>query len=371
VIYLDNAATTYPKPECVKNALLDFMQNCGANAGRSGHAMSIDSGRVVFEARKSLADMLGIKHPMNVAFTLNATHALNLAIQGVVKKGDVVVTSPFEHNSVKRVLNAYDGIEIRVLKTDKFGHLVDVKESLKGANVVILVHANNVSGMILPVDEIFKLAKENGATTILDAAQSAGVLDISTKYTDIVCASGHKGLYGIQGTGFIALSDKFDISKIKPLMQGGTGSKSEHEIHPNFMPDMLEAGTLNAHGIATVKAGIEFINSLKKDEIINHERELREFLRSELLKMSEFKILEVPPSYETIGNLSFTHERLSPSEISLKLNEKGFCVRASLHCNPGTHKFYGTSPDGAVRVSPGYFTTLEEMESLVSVLREI
>ena len=225
--------------------------------------------------------------------------------------------------------------------------------------------------MVLPVDEIFSLAKEKGAITILDAAQSAGILDIDIKYVDIVCASGHKGLYAIQGTGFIALNDKFDISNLTLLLQGGTGSKSELEIHPDFMPDMLEAGTQNAHGIASLKAGTEFIKSLKKDEILNNERDLREFLRSKLLKMSEFKVLETPPNYETIGNLSFIHQRLSPSQIAMILDEKGFCVRASLHCNPSTHAVYNTFPSGAVRVSPGYFTTLEEMENLVVALRQI
>lgn len=333
--------------------------------------MSIDSGRVVFKARRSLAALMNLKKPLNIAFTLNATHALNLAIKGTIKKGDVVVTSPYEHNSVKRVLNSYPDIEIRILKTDKFGHLIDIQNSLKGANLLILTHANNVTGAVLPIKEIFKLAKEEGITTILDAAQSAGILDIAIEHADIICASGHKGLYGIQGTGFIALNDGFDISKFTPLMQGGTGSRSELEIHPSFMPDMLEAGTLNSHGIATIEAGIKFINSLKKDEILNHELMLREFLRSELLKMPKFRVLEVAPEYKTIGNLSFTHTDLDPSQIAMRLDEEGICVRASLHCNPSTHALYRTSPNGAVRVSPGYFTTVSDTENLLAVLRKI
>lgn len=371
MIYLDNAATSFPKPLEVKKALIDFLDTKGANAGRSAHAMSIESGRVVFEARKSLADLLNLKNPLNIAFTLNATHALNFAIKGLVKRGDVVVTSPFEHNSVKRVLNSIQDIKIKAFKTDKFGHIINYNQSLKGANLVVLMHANNVTGTIFPVKEIFKEAKDNGAITILDAAQSVGILDIDMDNVDIVCASGHKGLYGIQGTGFITFSDKFDTSKLNPLIVGGTGSKSEFEFHPNFMPDMLEAGTQNSHGIATIKAGINFIKTFKNGEILSHERNLKEFLKSELAKMSKFRVLEVPNEYETIGNLSFTHESLNPTDIAINLDKNGFCVRASLHCNPSTHKFYNTFPNGAVRVSPGYFTTFEDIENLVKNLRKI
>lgn len=374
MIYLDNASTTYPKPECVKSALLTALDRFGANAGRAGFEMAVNTGRMIFETRLKVAKLLGLNKSQNVAFTHNATHSLNLAINGVVKNNDIIVTSGFEHNAVKRVLNHLKNtknISVRILKTDKFGHFIDVCDTLKGANLLVLMHANNVSGTIFPINEIFKIAKENGVITILDAAQSIGIVPFDMKFTDIACAGGHKGLFGIQGTGIIALSDDFEIGQISPFMQGGTGSKSQLEIQPNFMPDMLESGTQNAHGICTIGAGIDFINENGIDKIFSHEKSMKKFLIAEISKLKSFQILQTPPNYDTNGNLSIICQNFSPSDLANRLASNDICVRASLHCNPSTHKFYGTFPNGAVRISPGFFNTQNELEKVIEILKDL
>lgn len=376
MIYLDNAATSFPKPECVKIALLNILENNGANAGRSGHQMSIQAGKIIFDTRLKVANLVRLKNPLNVAFTHNATHSLNLAINGVLKEGDTVVTSPYEHNSIKRVLNFLKdrkNINIRTLEVDKFGHIVNYKESLKGAKLLCLMHANNVSGAIFPIREIFAEAKKLGVVTLLDAAQSIGIIDIDIKndFIDLICASGHKGLFGIQGTGILAINKDFDLSNFTPFMQGGTGSKSELEIQPTFMPDVLESGTQNAHGIATIGAGIDFINEKGIKNIFSHEVELKEFLIKELEAMNDLVILKVPNDYKSISNLSIISKSKCISDIANRLDEKGILTRASLHCNPSTHKFYSTYPDGALRISPGFFNTIKELEDTIKILKEV
>ncbi|MDU7070597.1 aminotransferase class V-fold PLP-dependent enzyme [Campylobacter ureolyticus] len=372
MIYLDNAATTFPKPKCVREALIYFFDHLGANAGRSGHKMAIEAGRVIFETRVLVANLLNIMNPLNIIFTSNATHSLNLAIKGVLKKDDVVVTSPYEHNSVMRVLNSLD-VKIKILKIDKFGHIFNFKNILKDAKLVVLSHANNVNGMILPIGEIFEFAKKSGAITVLDAAQSVGLLDTDMKKLniDLFCASGHKNLFGIQGVGILGINDNFDIVNLKPIFEGGTGSKSEAQTQPNFMPDKFESGTQNAHGIATLRAGIEFINKTKRENILRHEKELKSFLINEILKLDEFKILKTPPKYDSTGVLSIISKRLNPSELSNLLNEKGILTRASLHCNPSTHKFYGTFPKGSLRISPGFFTKFDDLNYLIDILKKV
>lgn len=376
MIYLDNAATSFPKPECVKTALVDFLENYGANAGRSGHTMSIEAGKIIFDTREKLANLLGLKNPLNVVFTYNATHSLNLAINGIVKEGDIVVTSPFEHNSVKRVLNFLQNkkkIIVKILEVDKFGHIINYEETLKGAKLICLMHANNVSGAIFPIKDIFKVAKKLGVITLLDGAQSIGIVDVNIKddFIDILCASGHKGLFGIQGTGVLAINDDFEISSITPFMQGGTGSKSELEIQPMFMPDMLESGTQNGHGIASINAGIDFINKIGIKNIFSHEIMLKEYLLKEISKIDDLIILKTPNDYKNISNLSIISKSMCISDLANRLDDNGFLTRASLHCNPSTHKFYSTYPDGALRISPGFFNTVEELEKLIETLKKI
>lgn len=376
MIYLDNAATSFPKPECVKTALVDFLENFGANAGRSGHKMSIDAGKIIFDARLKIANLLNIKNPLNIAFTYNATHSLNLALHSIIKEGDIVVTSPYEHNSVKRVLNflkEQKNIIVKTLEVDKFGHIINYEEALNGAKLICLMHANNVNGAIFPIKEIFSIAKKLGVKTLLDAAQSIGIVSIDMKddFIDILCASGHKGLFGIQGTGILAINDGFEMETITPFIQGGTGSKSELEIQPNFMPDMLESGTQNGHGIASINAGIDFINKIGIENIFSHEVSLREFLCDEISKIDDLVILKTPNSYKSISNLSIVSKSMCVSDLANRLDYNGFLTRASLHCNPSTHKFYHTYPDGALRISPGFFNTIGELESLVKTLKEV
>lgn len=376
MIYLDNAATTFPKPKIVKNALVEFLENYGANARSSGHDMSIKSGRIIFETREKIANLVNLQDVLKVIFTSNATHSINIILHGILQKNDKVVCSPYEHNSTIRVLKFLEkklNLDIEFLKLNK--HLqIDtfkLKDSLKGAKLLCLCHANNVTGAILPIQKIFKVAKNQGVLTLLDAAQSLGVvqIDMQKDSIDFLCASGHKGLFGIQGTGVLCINNEH---KITPLMQGGTGSKSEDINHPQFFPDILESGTQNAHGICSIKAGISFIESFGLKNILIHERNLKNILINELEKFSDIKVLYPPKEYESIANVSFVSKNHNPTKIARMLEfEAKILTRASLHCNPLTHKIYNTFPVGAVRMSLGVFNNEANLDTIISTLKKV
>lgn len=379
MIYLDNAATSFPKPPCIEEAVVRFLRHQGANAGRSGHSLSIEAGRVIFEARESIATLIGLSDSSRLFFTSSATHGLNALLHGLLRQGDIVACSPLEHNSIMRPLHYLEkhrGIKIRIFPHDELGEikLEALRESFQGARLVISTHASNVTGAILPIEEIAKIAHEAGALFLLDAAQSAGIVPINMEESriDLLAASGHKGLLGLQGSGFFALAPWVDIDTIEPLMQGGTGSRSELEEQPMILPDKFECGTLGGHGIAAMRAGVEWINARGIEAIYRHEVELRETLKAALEEIKGARILATPPAYPTIANLSFIAERFSPSEIAQRLDrEFGILTRASLHCAPSAHRLHGTLKSGAVRLSPGALTTTEEIEATIEALRRV
>lgn len=379
LIYLDNAATSWPKPPQVKEAMAAFLDQVGANPGRSGHRLSVAAGRVVYEAREALAELLHAPDPLRIAFGLNATDALNLALHGLLRPGDHVVTSSMEHNSVMRPLRALEqqGVEVTVVPCSPEGYLDprEVERALRPhTRMVVLTHASNVAGTLLPVREVGKVARQHGVLFTVDAAQTAGAvpLDMEADALDILCFTGHKALLGPMGTGGLILGERVEVSDLKPLKQGGTGSRSEFEEHPDFLPDLCEAGTPNAVGLAGLLAGVRWVQERGVEAIRAHEQALTARLLEGLAEVPGVTVYgPQDPSHQT-GTVSFNIEGWQPSEVGLALDEEyGILCRVGLHCAPAAHKTLGTFPRGAVRFAVGCFTTLEEVDAAVDAVRAL
>ncbi|MFH1618012.1 MAG: aminotransferase class V-fold PLP-dependent enzyme [Candidatus Margulisiibacteriota bacterium] len=373
-MYLDNAATSHPKPEAVYAAMDDFMRNVSANPGRSGHSKSIEAARIVFEAREELAGLFGVRSSERVVFTNNATHAINLALKGLLKPGDNVVISSMEHNSVIRPLRFLEkeiGISITIAECDKEGRLSPQKMAdaiIPSTKLVAILHASNVTGTIMPIREIGKVCRDKGVRFLVDAAQTAGVLPINMKEDniDLLAFTGHKSLLGPQGIGGLCVGEGVEL---KGLVQGGTGSRSEKEVHPGFLPDALEAGTLNTVGIAGLLAGVRYIKEKGLDNIRKHESELMKILLDGLQKIDGITLYGPANAEDRVGVLSFNIAGKTPSEIGEKLDrEYGIMVRVGLHCAPLAHKTIGSFPQGTVRVSAGAMTEEDEVGRLMQVI---
>ncbi len=379
-IYFDNAATTFPKPSSVIEAVINYMTKVGANPGRSGHKMAMESGQIIFKARKNISRFFGVKNPMNVIFGFNATDSLNLAIKGVLTHGDHVITSSMEHNSVIRplkrleqdgiiTLTILEGNEQGVLSTDDLG--TAIKQETKA---IIINHMSNVTGIVQPIKVIGEFCREKGIVFIVDCAQSAGIIpiDLNEDNIDIIAFAGHKGLYGPTGTGGMVISDSFNGNKIRSLKEGGTGSLSDKIIQPDFLPDKLESGTLNVAGIAGLSKGIEYISSLTNgvNSILDHKKELQEYFIStaekEIERFRSYSPKDVP------GVVSFRVGNISVSEITDRLSEEfGIMSRQGLHCSPLAHQRIGTFPEGTVRFGFSIFNTVSEIDQTVEALRTI
>lgn len=371
MIYFDNGATSFPKPKQVTDALNDYYLNCGANAGRSAHSLSAEAGGIVFSARRKLAKMMGVKNPMRVVWCFNCTDALNLAIRGVVRKGWKVAVSNMEHNSTIRVLNTLKNegvISLKIINTDNFREEIE-----PDTNLFVAAHASNVNGQLAPISEIGAFCREHSIITIIDAAQSGGIIpiNITDMQVDMVAFAGHKSLLGVQGTGALIISDSFDYKKIKPLKQGGTGSLSESTLHPDFLPDCFEAGTLNIGGIAALSAGLDFISEKGMDKIYAHEKELVTYFISEAkAKVKNFRV--IGENDDCTAVVTVVIDGIDVGELSDELADKyEICSRAGLHCAPLTHKTLGSYPDGGVRFSFGLYNTKEEIDFAVNALINI
>jgi cysteine desulfurase family protein len=365
-IYLDNAATSFPKPESVYKAVVHAMREVGASPGRGGHRRSLEASRIIFQAREAAAGLFSIPDSSRIIFTHNATGALNLALHGTLVQGDHVITTSMEHNSLLRPLNALRsrGVEVTVVQAGSDGIVdpEDIRVSLRAnTHMVAACHMSNVCGAIQPIDRIAALCHEAGALFLLDAAQSAGCIDIDviTSGIDLLAAPGHKGLLGPPGTGLLYVAPNVAIS---PILEGGTGTNSTSEEQPLTLPDGFETGTHNLPGIAGLKAGIDFILKTGINEIFRHERKL--------LDEAEFQLSRIPgviiygPIDKTVRGsvLSFTVSGVDASLLATELDH-GFdiAVRAGLHCAPQAHRTLGTFPDGTIRLSPGWFNTSEEI----------
>lgn len=376
MIYLDNAATTFPKPESVYAKMDDCMRNYCANPGRSGHKMAMESARVVEETRDIIAKLFNIKNPMDVVYTFNATDSLNLAIKGFLKPGDHVITTTMEHNSVLRPIMELEniGVEHTFVQADEEGRIdpKDVETAIKdNTKLIAIIHASNVTGTLIDIETIGKIAKNHGITYLVDASQSAGIYDIDVDKLniDMLAMPGHKGLLGPQGTGVLYVNNKI---RLHSQREGGTGSKSEEIIQPDLYPDKYESGTHNTPGIVGLGAGVEFLLETGLDNIRKHEEELSQYMIDEILKIEGVKLYGPKSAKERAAVIAVNIKDLDSGEVTFRLDrEFGIATRSGIHCAPLAHKSIGTLEQGAVRFSLGYFTTKEEVEEAIKAIKVI
>ncbi|MCI0497680.1 MAG: aminotransferase class V-fold PLP-dependent enzyme [Thermoplasmata archaeon] len=377
MIYLDNAATSWPKPEAVLEAMTAFMRDIGANPGRSGHRLSVEAGRTVLDAREAVAELLSIRDPMRVVFGLNATDALNLAIRGTLRPGDHVVTGSMEHNSVMRPLRDLEaeGVELTVVQASPEGFMdpVDVSEAMRpGTRLVAMIHASNVVGSLLSIRDIGAIARDAGALFLVDAAQTAGCcpIDVGRDNVDLLAFTGHKGLLGPQGTGGLAFGPDVDVSRVRPLRSGGTGSRSEHEVQPDFLPDRYESGTMNGVGLAGLAAGVRYVLERGVDDIRGHEVGLVRRFIDGVRGIEGIDLYGGGDARRQTATLSINLRGEAPSDVGLALDEDhDILCRVGLHCAPAAHRTIGTFPDGTVRLSFGAFNSRGAVDAALDALR--
>lgn len=376
MIYLDNSATTNPKPQEVKNAVSRAMNYYSFNSGRGGYKESVNTSNMIFSCRESLSQMFGFS-PENIAFTQNCTTALNYAIKGIVKPGVHIIISNLEHNAVARPVNALfeKGIieyDLAEFSFDKEEIINNFKKLIKpNTKLIVCMHASNVFGCVFPIREIGKLAHDNGIIFVVDAAQSAGVLDIDAKRDniDILCAPGHKGLYAPMGTGFITLGENI---KLDTIIEGGTGSESMNLAQPDNMPERLESGTLNNVGISGLLAGTRFVNAKGISNIYKHENRLMQYVYKELSKNQNVTLYT--PSFNDFllaPILSFNYKDYPSEKTASLLAENNIATRAGFHCSKLAHTAFGTQNRGTVRISPSVFTKYSECENFINILKKL
>ncbi len=374
MVYFDNAATTFPKPQTVLFAVNDAVKNYGGNPGRSGHRISMKVSEKVFEVRRKIGDFFNTS-PENVAFTLNCTHALNMAIKGVMAKGGHIVTSSLEHNSVLRPIYAMASegkITYSVAEVSE-----NVEETLKAfkeavkpdTKVIVSTFASNVSGTVLPIKELSRFCKEKGILFIVDAAQGAGLFNIDMEDIDILCTAGHKALYGTTGTGLMIFKKDFQVDTI---IEGGTGSNSLELLQPDFLPDRFESGTLNTTGIISLGAGVDVVMNKGIENIYRYEMALCIKVYNELKNMKNvslvadsFKLFEKAPI------VSFNIDGTDSAKLSGILSDKGYMLRGGFHCAPLAHKQFGTDKTGAVRFSPSHFNTTKQVNDFLYEIKKL
>ena len=375
MIYLDNAATSFPKPSKVYEEVMNCMKNYCANPGRGTNNMSIKSALKIMETRNLIAEIFNIKNPFNIIFTKNATEALNIAIKGYLKKGDHVITTSIEHNSVLRPLNTMSkkGVEVTIISSDKAGFInpLDIKEEIKlNTKAIIVNHVSNVLGTIQDINSIGKIAKKYGIIFIVDASQSAGCISINVEKDniDLLAFPGHKGLFGPQGTGGLFIRDGIEV---KSFIEGGTGSNSNSMKQPDELPEKFESGTLNTPGIAGLCEGLKFIKKIGIDNIYREEMQLIEQLVRELKKLKFVKIYGSTSLKNRLSVLSFNIEGIDASVVGEALNESEIAVRTGYHCAALIHKVIGTDYRGTVRISPGCFNTAKDIDELIKNIIKI
>jgi len=377
MIYLDNAATSWPKPPEIISSMTDFMEKIGGSPGRSGHRLSLEAGRIVLNTREKVAGLFGIQDSSRVIFTLNGTHSLNLAMKGLLKENDQVVVTSMDHNAVMRPLRHLEAkkrIKVTVVQCERDGELdLDAlkRTFVKKVTLVTIIHASNVTGGIMPLKEIGEIARGNGALFLVDACQSAGSLPIDVKEMgiDLLAFTGHKGMFGPQGVGGLYIREGIEL---EPLVQGGTGSNSEHEIQPDFLPDRYESGTLNTVAIAGLGAGVEYIVKTGIEKIREEEKNLTRMLLEGMKEIAGVEIYGPEDCEKRIAICAFNLKRKDPARVGYLLDrEFDIMCRVGLQCAPSAHRTIGTYPQGTVRFSLGYFNTEDEVQKALSAVREI
>ncbi|HEY3365178.1 MAG TPA: aminotransferase class V-fold PLP-dependent enzyme [Symbiobacteriaceae bacterium] len=376
IIYLDNAASSWPKPGTVRDAVLYAMDAGGGNPGRSGHRLAVAAARRVGAAREALARLLGAPDPTCISFTPNVTEAINVAMLGLLQPGDHVVTTAVEHNAVMRPLRYLEtrGVRLTVVECGPDG-LVDpddVRRALAGgARLLVATHASNVLGTIQPVKELARTAHAAGALLLADAAQTAGALpiDVQALGVDLLGFTGHKGLLGPQGTGGLYVRPGLDLP---PLLRGGTGSASESEVQPDFLPDRYEAGTPNVPGLSGLAAGAEYLLARGIERVRAHERVLVDRFLGGLATIPGVQVYGPLHPAGRVGLVSLNLRGVSPSALGQALEDGyGILTRVGLHCAPAAHRTAGTYPEGSVRFSFSGLTPLEHVDAALAALEEL
>ncbi len=375
-MYLDNAATSFPKPESVYVAVDSFLREIGGSSGRSSYGRSRMAQEKVLETRKAIAKLFNIHNLSRIIFTINCTEALNLGLKGILKRGDHVISSSLEHNSVNRPVFklASKGISVTWVSCDpRYGvDLDEVSRKIKkNTRMIMLTAGSNVLGTLLSIAEVGAIARQRGTIFFVDGAQTAGSLpiDVEAMNIDLLACSGHKGLFGPQGTGFLFIREGIEL---ETLREGGTGSLSGSKMQPDFLPDRFESGTLNGPGIAGLGAGVEFVLQEGLERIAQKEKALTTQLWEGLEGIGKVKLYGPEPSLLRTSVVSFNIEGLHCEDVGSILDSVfQIEVRTGLHCAPGAHELIGTFPEGTIRVSPGYFNTQEDIEALIQAVRGI
>ncbi|NMO94191.1 aminotransferase class V-fold PLP-dependent enzyme [Paenibacillus lemnae] len=377
VIYLDHAATSWPKPDSVMEAMKTAMEEAGANPGRGSHRMAVNASRVLYQVRHRLASLFAVRNPNDIVLTPNTTAALNLAIKGYLKPGNHVIATMVEHNSVRRPLEYLKrtaGITVDYIAVNEEGD-IDLKEVERSFQpntaLVVCSHSSNLLGSILPVAELGEMAVRHGAVLLVDAAQSAGMLHIDVEEMNIgmLAFPGHKGLLGPQGTGGLYVSSHVEL---EPQLHGGTGGQSEAPEQPDVRPDRYEAGTPNTIGFAGLQAGVEQVMEWTTEHIYRHEWELTQYMMEGLSAVNGLRMLGPKPGRPKTGIVSFVPNNIDPALLAFRLDrEYGIAVRAGLHCTPLGHQASGTEITGAVRASVGIWTSRQDIDTLVDAVTKI
>jgi cysteine desulfurase/selenocysteine lyase len=376
MIYFDNAATSWPKPPGVSSAMVQFLDEVGANPGRSGHRLSVEAARIVYRAREAVAELFGAPDPLRVVFGQNVTEALNLALRGLLRRGDHVITSSMEHNSMMRPLRALQrrGVELTVVPCSVEGCLdsADVEAAIRpNTTMVALNHGSNVVGTLLPVAEVGAICRRRDLLFLVDVAQTGGAvpIDMQAEAIDLLAFTGHKSLYGPMGTGGLIVGQRVDAARMEPLKRGGTGSRSEHEEQPEFLPDMCESGTPNAVGLAGLEAGVRWVLDCGVGAIRSHEVEIAQRLIGGLSAISGVTVYGPQDAELQTATISFNVFGMQPSDVGLRLDEEyGIMCRVGLHCAPAAHKTLGTFPVGTVRFGLGALNTAAQVERALAAV---
>jgi cysteine desulfurase / selenocysteine lyase len=383
MIYLDNAATSFPKPEAVLCGMDAFVRSSAANPGRSGHRRAVEAEAMIEATRRLLAQLLGCSRPERIVFTLNATDALNMAIKGVVRRGDHVITSVLEHNSISRPLNQMEKngyITLTRLPANS-DHLIEPDDLARAftpqTRLVAVTHASNVTGTIQPVAAFGRIARERGALLLVDASQSAGIVSIHVENDaiDLLAFTGHKALLGPTGTGGLVVGER---AVIAPWREGGTGGDSSSPVQPEEFPHRLEGGTPNIFGIAGLREGVKILLERGVESILTHERKMLATFYSALKDPARYswygagRVIAERRGAGRVGLVGINLPGFAPAETAAILDEQfDIAVRAGLHCAPYAHKHLGTFPDGTVRLSVGLLTTAEEMREAAAAFDEL
>ncbi len=376
-VYLDNSATTFPKPECVYQAVDRFMRNCGGSPGRASHRKSQEADKTVVKTRQALARLFKISDPSRIVFTCNCTESINLAVKGILQPGDHIVITDLEHNAVLRPLwklGKTMGIDISIVETTIDGFLDPSKvwsAINKRTRLICAVYANNVLGTILPIGDLAEIANKSHIPLLVDASQAAGVIptNVDAMNISLFAFTGHKGLLGPQGTGGLFIREGIEVHALK---QGGTGIGSESPEQPEMSPEGYEPGTPNAVGIAGLGAAVEFIEMTGIEKIRSHEISLNTHFIEAIQEIKGIRIFGPNDPEKKVGITLVNFEALDPGDVGKILDKKfGIMVRSGLHCSALTHRKLGTERKGAVRFSFGYFNTKEDVDYAIEAIKEI